>query len=74
MTYTLRRTWPDNPDSSEDYEFFYKGKAVGRVYLGHFARADRWRWTIYETNLGALELTLDDAKAKFKEAFERLSE
>jgi hypothetical protein len=70
MTYTMRRTWPDDPDR-EDYVFRFNGEDVGRCYLARFADSkDFWRWTIYGTNLGSLELTLDDAKAKFKKAFE----
>jgi hypothetical protein len=72
MTYTMRQTWPHNPDR-EDYVFRFNGKDVGRCYFARFADCkDLWRWTVYGTNLAGLELTLDDAKAKFKEAFERL--
>jgi hypothetical protein len=66
--YTMRRTvLSDDPN---DYIFRFKGRDVGRCYLGRFTDGDRWRWTIYGTNFGTLELTLDDAKAKFKEKFE----
>jgi hypothetical protein len=71
MTFTMRRTWPENPDSANDYVFAFNGREVGRCYIGRFAGRDQWRWTIYGTNLGTLEPTLDDAKAKFKEAFGR---
>jgi hypothetical protein len=72
MTYTMRRTWPDDPDR-EDYVFRFNGEEVGRCYRARFADCkDLWRWTVYGTNLAGLELTLDDAKAKFKAAFERI--
>jgi len=70
MTFTMRRTWPEHPEK-EDYVFRFNGKDVGRCYLGRFTEGDRWRWTIYGTNLGTLEPTLDDAKARFKESFQR---
>ena len=32
MPYTLRRTWPDDPDNADDYVVRYDGKDVGRMY------------------------------------------
>jgi hypothetical protein len=43
---------------------------VGRTYLSRFPDGDRWRWTIYGSSAGGLELSLDEAKARFKAAFE----
>jgi hypothetical protein len=72
MSYTLRRSWPDQPDRSDDYEFTFEGKAVGRCYLGRMARNEMlWHWTIYGTHLSGNEVSLDEAKAAFKRAFER---
>jgi hypothetical protein len=70
--YTMRRMWPQYPER-EDYVFVCNGEDVGRCYLDRFPDGDRWQWTIYGSNLGALELTLDDAKAEFCAAFERVS-
>ena len=71
MTFTMRRTWPDKPDSASDYVFAFNGREVGRCYVGRFAARDRWRWTIYGTNLGTLERTLDDAKASSRKPSRR---
>lgn len=81
MPYSLRRTWPDNPDSTDDYEFRWNGISVGRTYKDIFARDVRWLWTIYikgevyevqDVPITGLELSLDDAKARFKDSFERM--
>ena len=70
-TYTLRRCWPDNPDSQDDYQFCCDGVPVGRCYFMEAAmRRPVWRWTVYNVSGGDMEDTLEEAKAKFKAAFE----
>ena len=69
--YTLRRAFPENPDSKDDYVFRCDGVDVGRCYLmrGAGNRAV-WRWTVYGKSSGGMSDTLDEAKRKFKETFE----
>jgi hypothetical protein len=69
--YTMRRTWPDNPESPNDFVFRYDGVDVGRCYLTRAAGSrDVWLWTVYGTSRGGMEDALDEAKRKFKETFE----
>jgi hypothetical protein len=49
MPYTLRRTWPGEEN---DYEFCQTAMPLVAVTS---PAGDRWRWTIYGTNLGTLE-------------------
>jgi hypothetical protein len=69
--YTMRRSWPDNPESPNDFVFRCDGVDVGRCYLTRAAGSrDVWLWTVYGTSRGGMEETLDEAKRKFKETFE----
>jgi hypothetical protein len=44
---------------------------VGRCYRTRAAGSrDVWLWRVYGTSRGGMEETLDEAKRKFKEAFE----
>jgi hypothetical protein len=67
MRYTLRRTWPDEPDRPDDYVFRCDVVDVGRCYLRQLAdNESRWHWTVYGTNLSGNEESLDAAKTAFK--------
>ena len=81
-TYTLRRTWPDEPDRRDDYLFRCAGADVGRCYLRSLAgNESRWQWTIYigrsvkrviqGVPISGNAETLDQAKVQFRESFER---
>jgi hypothetical protein len=51
-------------------------KDIGRCYLT-LATYDRgwvWRWTIYGTSKEGMESTLDEAKEKFKAAYDAIKE
>jgi hypothetical protein len=88
VTYTYRPTWPDNPNSIDDFVFKFSGHDVGRCYLKRTAHHElKWSWTIYIGGgpdrasrsvygiaiAGAAD-TLDDAKAAFKKSFEKMRE
>jgi hypothetical protein len=76
MTYTLRRTWADDPRANQDdYVVRCDGKDVGRMYktLG-VDGSTVWQWTIYGVNKSGREPTLDAAKARWKTAFEERRE
>jgi hypothetical protein len=46
--YTRRLTWPDKPESKDDYVFRCDGIDVGRCYLrGLTAGESKWWWTIF---------------------------
>jgi hypothetical protein len=68
MSYTLRHTWPDRPD---DYVFRHNGVDVGRCYRTDVPDGVRWLWTIYGRADRGLALSLEEAKAQFRQAFER---
>ena len=81
--YTLRRTWPDEPNRPDDYVFRCDGVDVGRCYLRSLAdNEQRWHWTIYIGRSvkkviegvpvsGSAE-TLDQAKEQFRSSFDRM--
>jgi hypothetical protein len=70
-TYTLRRTWPDEPGRPDDYVFRCDGVDVGRCYLMRASsNQEVWRWTVYGISSGGMEATLEEAKRRFKETFE----
>lgn len=77
-TYTLRRSWPDNPDRPEDYVFRVDGKDAGRCYRhiagGVSRRGCAWHWTIYGAASSGDEDTLDKAKEAFRKTFESLGQ
>ena len=58
--YTMRLTWPDDPDRLNDYVFCVDGKASGRCYfmLAAFQR-EVWRWSVYGSASGGMEDTLE---------------
>ena len=71
MPYTLRRTWPEDPDRPDDYVVRYDGKDVGRTYQTIGAGgATVWIWTIYGSSRSGREPTLEAAKARWRAAFE----
>jgi hypothetical protein len=73
-TYAMRRTWPDNPESQNDFVFRCDGVDVGRCYRTRATGSrDVWLWTVYGTSRGGMEDTLDEAKRKFKETFEAVA-
>ena len=68
--YTLRHTFPDR---ANDNVFRADGQDAGRCYLSDYPDGPRWHWTVYGSPAAGLELTLNDAKAKFKGSFEQLN-
>jgi len=68
----MRRSWPDVED---DYVFRVDGKDAGRCYHPYATASTgwRWRWTVYNSAASGDELTFDDAKAKFKAAYEAIT-
>jgi hypothetical protein len=82
--FTRRITWPDNPDSRDDYVFRFNGYDVGRCHIQGMAGNQRkWTWAIYfgcaycaARRLAAVPLdgaadTLEGAQAQFKACFEQ---
>jgi hypothetical protein len=70
MTYTRRRTWPDNPDRLDDYVFRWDGRDIDRCYLRTLAGPEKlWWWTIYGTSGAGGEPSLEAAQAAFKTRF-----
>ena len=71
--YTMRVTWPDQPHRTDDYVFRVDGKDAGRCYFHYTvpATGHRWHWTVYGSTANGDELTLEEAQARFKQAFER---
>ena len=69
--YTMRLTWPDDPDRLNDYVFCVDGKESGRCYfmLAAFQR-EVWRWSVYGSASGGMEDTLEEAQRKFKQAYD----
>jgi hypothetical protein len=68
----MRPTWPH---SVNDYTFRVDGTDAGRCYLQHIANGSPllWRWVLQVPPYGdGWTETLDEAKARFKAAFERL--
>ena len=66
----MQLTWPA---SEQDFVFKVDGREVGRCYR-HYLRfyADYcWHWTVYGSGFAGDEPTLEEAQAKFQEAFER---
>ena len=76
MTFTLWRIiWDDGKPSldPDDYEVIEDGKKVGRIYRTLVSGGkQRWRWSVYNRNLGGLVDSLDEAKGAFKAAFREL--
>jgi hypothetical protein len=72
MTYTLRRTWPDDGRANQnDYEVLCDSKKVGRMYKTLGVRSETvWQWTIYGRHNAGRAPTLEAAKARWKAAFE----
>lgn len=82
--FTRRITWPDNPDSRNDYVFRFRGYDVGRCHLQRMAGNQmKWSWSIYSgcgwcvkrplaaVPMGGLADTLDAAQEQFKKCFEQ---
>ena len=70
--YTLRPLRPD------DYQVFYKGAAVGRIYSDILGGKTRWIWNIYINHnaqpaegvaLKGYVDSLDEAKGTFRKGF-----
>ena len=57
--YTMRLTWPEDLDRTNDYVFCVDGKGSGRCYfmLAAFQR-EVWRWSVYGSASGGMEDTL----------------
>ena len=69
--YTMRRTWPDDHDRTNDYVFKVDGKDAGRCYFMRAAGGtDVWLWTVYGSAKGGMEDTLEEAQRRFKETLE----
>lgn len=68
-TYTMGRTWPDDPGQPNDYVFRIDGRDAGRCYFMH-AAGNRavWLWTVYGSPKGGMEDTLEGAQRQFKAA------
>jgi hypothetical protein len=68
-TYTMRRTWPDDPGRPNDFVFRVDGRDAGRCYFMH-AAGNRavWLWTVYGSPRGGMEDTLGEAQRQFKAA------
>jgi hypothetical protein len=82
MPYTLRRTWPENPDAS-DYVIRCDELDVGRVYLSRLPEGERYVWSIYinghvpslwDAPISGTAVTLGLAGADFKRSYERMRE
>ena len=58
--YTMRLTWPDDPDRTNDFVFRVDGKDCGRCYFmrASFQR-DVWRWSVYGSSSSGMEDTLE---------------
>ena len=80
--FTIRRTWSDD-DRREDFVFRYGGVDVGRCCLRNLAgQEQQWSWTIYigrhvtrtveGVPIAGVADSIDQAKAQFRENFERL--
>lgn len=78
--YSLRLTGLSN--RTDDFEFRWEGKSVGRTYAQETPQGPRWYWTIYGTayrgvvpedvSVQGLVTDLAEAKTKFKTNFEKL--
>ena len=65
--FTMRLTWPDD-DRPDDYVFRVDGHDAGRCYAMHAAgRRLVWRWTVYGSNAGGMEPSLQEAQRRFKQ-------
>jgi hypothetical protein len=72
--FTMRLTWPDDPERTEDFVFLVDGKERGRCYrhwvpnpnAKHPAMVQRWKWTVYSSVENGNEDTLEQAQAAFK--------
>jgi hypothetical protein len=76
-TLTLRLTWPGEPEAVHDWFVLDDGNRVGRIrYATESSSRDKWFWCInlpYFTvpaNRQGWAPTLDDAKVRFKAAWE----
>src|SRR5882724_6782238 len=62
----MRRTWPDDPDRTDDYVFRYRRVDAGCCYLMRAANNRAvWRWTVYGISSGVMEDTLEEAQRRF---------
>jgi hypothetical protein len=69
--YTMRLTWPDDPDCTNDFVFRVDGKDCGRCYLMRAAfQRDVWRWSVYGSSSSGMEDTLEEAQRQFKKAYD----
>jgi len=82
MSYTMRRTAPDDPARPDDFIFRHCGIDRGRCYLERTPMGWRWRWTIY-MGLGGPPAVpgvpiagdadnLDGAKRAFQSSFDAM--
>ena len=80
MPYTLRRTWPDDPDH-QDFVIRCERLDVGRVYLTQLPDGDRFVWSIYinghvpqiaDVPISGHAVTLSEAAAAFKRSYEAM--
>lgn len=70
--YTMRLTWPD---TENDHVFRVDGPDASRCYRHALQRLEwYWHWTVYGSSAHGDEATLEQAQARFKEAFERLAD
>ena len=79
MSLVLRRIkWPPDgrPSDKPDFEVFDGEKAIGRIYEKIVPGGVAWFWSIYglairgEKVPGGLAVSLDDAMAEFKDAWQ----
>lgn len=80
---SLRRTWPDNPDSRNDFVVIYQGRSVARIMLqmGSF-NEQKWSWSVYgfsraisrhtPITMSGKENDLEAAKAEVRAVIERI--
>jgi len=81
MPYTRRPTGPNT--NGEDYVIRCEARDVGRVYRRLLPEGHRYYWTIYISGhvprvpgvpISGLALTLDEAGAAFKRAYDAMRE
>ena len=81
MTYTYRRTWPDQPDKP-DFSLCYDGHSAGRTYEDDTPHGVKWYWSVYGINIKGVVAddierqglvdSFEAARETFKASFERL--
>jgi hypothetical protein len=78
MAFMLRRIiWADGKPSHdpEDYSVREGDRAVGRIYhTTGGARGEGYAWFVYGTSKAGFAATLDDAKAEWKAAYNRVAD